>query len=475
MPDLVDLPVRELITLMASNQVSSEEICAAFLTRISESASINAVVHTDSHDVLQQARNADAQRKNGNKDPLLGIPFSVKDSIAVAGWPWRSGSHARADVIAKKDATTVARLRSQGAIVLCKTTTPEYTWSAQTNSDLHGRTNNPYDLARSSGGSSGGEAALHAVHGAPFGLGSDGFNSIRVPAHFCGSVGLRPTSGVVSEAGTWPTTKQTGMLDISTIGPMGRYAQDLDLLLMHITGCDPDDPFVHPLGHTAYTNGGSEETEIAVRGFTIGILPERALSSVTPGTRIALDLARDVFRGKGAHIMELEPWDTSLAVDIAFGLMAPDGGALARANLEPAQGRHTAEFRDLLDSLQSRKSSIDEYLNTMNRLREYRTKIRRSIAGVDIALVPVASGPAPLHDRLPGSDSADYDVEGFAQSFAIALSGMPSAVVPVYMEADLPVGIQLVGNPHRDFTVLTAARSLQNATAANILPPQAWT
>ncbi len=474
MSDLVDLPVRELIALMTSNQTSSEEICAAFLTRISESASINAVVHTDADGVLRQARIADSQRRIGDTDPLLGIPFSVKDSIAVAGWPWRSGSHARAEVIATKDATTVARLRAQGAIVLCKTTTPEYTWSAQTNSDLHGRTNNPYDLDRSSGGSSGGEAALHAVHGAPFGLGSDGFNSIRVPAHFCGSVGLRPTAGVVSEAGTWPTTKQTGMLDISTIGPMGRYAEDLDLIMLYITGIDPDDPFVHPLGNPHSENGDLEETEIDFHRLKIGILPDRALTSNTTGTRVALESARNVLRDKGAKIVELEPWDTSMAVDIAFGLMAPDGGALARANLEPARGRHTVEFRDLLDSLQSRKSSIEEYLITMNRLREYRAGIRRSVSGVDIALVPVASGPAPLHDRLPGSDSDEYDVVGFAQSFAIALSGLPSAVVPVCMEEQLPLGIQLVGNPHHDFMVLKVARSLQDATTSNISPPQAW-
>ena len=204
--EVLGLPALEQAALVRSREVSAIELAQASLARIEAAAALNAVVHVDAESVLAEAARADARVRDGDPAPLLGVPFSVKDSIAVRGWPWRSGSFARAEVIADEDATAVARLRDAGAVPLCKTATPEYSWSAQTSSALHGYTNNPYDLRRSTGGSSGGEAALHAVGGASFGLGTDGFCSIRVPAHFCGTTGLRPTSGVVSEAGTWPAT-----------------------------------------------------------------------------------------------------------------------------------------------------------------------------------------------------------------------------------------------------------------------------
>ncbi len=464
MTEIVDLSVRETREQLRAGTVSSVEVCRAYLDRIAASQVLNAVVFLDEVRVMSDAVAADQARARGQDAALLGIPFSVKDSLAVAGWPWRSGSFARADVIADQDATVVSRLRAVGAIPLCKTATPEYTWSAQTHSALHGRTNNPYDLDRSPGGSSGGEAALHAVHGAPFGLGTDGFTSIRVPAHFCGSAGLRPTAGVVSEAGTWPATKQTGMGDISTTGPMGRYAEDLDLLLSVIAGPDVDDPFVHPLAPRA--------GDTLVGGLRVGVLP--SLRGCTPGTAVAIAAVASVLERRGATLVEIDPWSTDEAVALAFALMAPDGGARARRNLEAAGGRHTQEFADLLTALEAGRMDIDGYLATLDRLSAFRRQIRRSIAAVDIAIVPVAAGPAPLHDRLPGDDSEDYDVNGFAHGFAIALAGVPSAVVPVVMEGPVPVGVQLVGSAHEDYRVLDIATAVQQDTRANVPFPTAW-
>jgi len=460
--EILHLPVRELSAAMQAGELTSRQICVAFLDRIEQAEAINAVVFVDRAQVLADADRADVLRQQGAEQVLLGIPFSVKDSIAVAGWPWRSGSFARADVVAEVDATAVARIRATGAIPLCKTATPEYTWSAQTHSALHGRTCNPYDLQRSPGGSSGGEAALHAIAGAPFGLGTDGFTSIRVPAHFCGSAGLRPTSGVVSEWGTWPTTKATGMMDISTTGPMGRYAQDLDLLLDALTGPDPRDPFVHPLPRRE-------------RSVTrVGVLPGQALGSLSPGTVRALDLAREELVRRGAEVVPIEPWSIDSAVELAFALMAPDGGQRARENLATAQGRHTPEFANLLEGLQAGRMDIDQYLQTVQRLTEFRAGIRLALADVDVALAPVAAGSAPLHDRLPGSDDDAYDVQGFAHAFAVALAGVPSAVVPICMEGSVPVGVQVIGSAHDDYVVLQAAAALQQACVADIPAPTAW-
>jgi len=462
--DVTDLSVRALLAELKAGSTSSVEICRAFLDRIAQADAVNAVVFIDPERVLQEAAAADQARAQGDEAPLLGIPFSVKDSLAVANWPWRSGSYAREHVIAERDATVVARLRDRGAIPLCKTATPEYTWSAQTDSELHGRTRNPYDLDRSAGGSSGGEAALHAMHGAPFGLGTDGFTSIRVPAHFCGSSGLRPTAGVVSEAGTWPATKQTGMGDISTTGPMGRYAEDLDLLLSIIAGPDVGDPFVHPLAPAG--------APVDLRQVKVGVLP--SMPGCTQGTTAAIGAAAEVLAAGGATVVDLEPWSIEEAVELAFALMAPDGGARARRNLDAAGGRHTEEFADLLRALEQGRMDIDEYLQTLDKLAVYRSGIRRSVAAVDVALVPVAAGPAPLHDRLPGDDQAEYNVDAFAQGFAIALAGLPSAVIPVVMEGPVPVGVQMVGSAHQDFRIVELASAVQRARHEAIPPPTAW-
>ena len=470
--DLIGQPALALARMIRDRDTTSVEVCGAFLDRIESASTLNAVAHLDRDSVLRHATVADEAVARGEVAPLLGVPFSVKDSIAVEGWPWRSGSFAREDVVAGADATAVSRLRSAGAIPLCKTATPEYTWSAQTASALQGYTNNPYDLRRSTGGSSGGEAALHAVNAAPFGLGTDGFCSIRLPAHFCGTVGFRPTAGVVPETGTWPLTRATGMMDISTTGPMGAHASDLGVVLELISGPDPGDPLCHPLQ-------GRPLNSIDLSGRMIGVLPESALEGLSSGTRQALADLAAYFVSVGAVLHTVDPWETASAVDLAFTLMAPDGGEQARANLAAAEGRHHPEFAGLLEALASTTPSMSDYLRAVDEWRTLRAHVRSSIADCLVTLVPVASGPAPLHDRLPGADDAASSVEAFNHSFALAMAGVPSAVIPVRMEqvgdgVELPIGIQLIGVPHSDYSVLAVASAAQEHFRPVISRPTAW-
>jgi Asp-tRNA(Asn)/Glu-tRNA(Gln) amidotransferase A subunit family amidase len=236
---------RELVSHLAGGDVSSRELAERYLARVESAAEVlNAVAHVDPESTLAAADRADRALAAGERGALLGLPVSIKDSIAVADMPCRSGSWAREENVPMGDATVVARVRAAGALVLCKSAVAEYTWSTETDSAIFGRTNNPYDSARTCGGSSGGEAALHAVGASPAGIGSDGLCSLRVPAHFCGTFGLRPTVRLVPETGAWPTTKNTGMLDMSTLGPMGRSVDDLAMLLPIIAGPDDVDPLV---------------------------------------------------------------------------------------------------------------------------------------------------------------------------------------------------------------------------------------
>ena len=172
------------------------------------------------------------------------MPITIKDSLDAAGLPATCGSVVRAHHIAEGDATVVPRLRAAGAIVVAKLNVPEYQWRYETDHALRGRTLNPLDLDRTPGGSTGGEAALLGADASLVGIGSDGGGSIRVPAHFCGSVGLRPTAGLVPETGIWPPSRATGMIDRVFVGPMTRYVENVWPILRVIAGPDDIDPFV---------------------------------------------------------------------------------------------------------------------------------------------------------------------------------------------------------------------------------------
>ena len=172
---------------------------------------------------LAAADEADRERAAGAGATLLGLPVTIKDTLDVEGWPTTAGVVAARDRIAASDSSVARRLREAGAIVVAKTNVPECSSDAETDNALFGRTDNPHDHARTPGGSSGGEAALMGADASLVGIGVDGGCSIRLPSHYCGGVGIRPTAGRVPETGLWPSTRATGMFDLSCIGPMGRY------------------------------------------------------------------------------------------------------------------------------------------------------------------------------------------------------------------------------------------------------------
>src|SRR5206468_2296349 len=195
----------------------------------------------------EQAQEAEAAVMRGDPlGPLHGVPVTVKDSFDLAGYPTLCGSKFRIGHRASHDATSVARMRAAGAIVLGKTNCPEFLANYETDNFVTGRTNNPWDLERTPGGSSGGEAAAIASGCSAGGLGSDGGGSIRVPAQFCGIAGLKPTPGRVPATGHFPSLGYPGGL-VGVAGPMARTAADLRLLFSVLAGYDPEDPFSVPV------------------------------------------------------------------------------------------------------------------------------------------------------------------------------------------------------------------------------------
>src|SRR5678816_4286440 len=227
---LVAQSLAEMASLIRAKQVSPVEVMTAHLEQIERlNPGLNAIV-TLAPDALERARLAEAELLKGSEiGPLHGVPLTIKDTIATAGMRMTSGSRLRQNYVPSEDAPSVKRLKAAGAIILGKTNTPEMAIPYETDNPLFGRTSNPYDRGLTCGGSSGGEAAAIAACMSPAGLGSDLSGSIRVPAHFCGIVGLRPTSGQISMQGHFPVPVEA--LEFGAcIGPMARRVADVSLL-----------------------------------------------------------------------------------------------------------------------------------------------------------------------------------------------------------------------------------------------------
>src|SRR6266545_1894781 len=282
MTDLCTRSTIKLAELIREQKVSPVEVLQACLNRIEEiNPKLNAIV-TIAPDALEKAKEAEAAVTRGAAlGPLHGVPVTIKDTIETAGLRTTSGSAMRAGFIPERDAPAVARLKAAGAIVLGKTNAAEMAMDYTADNPVFGRTNNPYDLSRTPGGSSGGEAAAIASCMSPGGIGSDLAGSIRIPSHFCGVVGLKPTVGRVPGAGQFPPAIGPYSLG-AVIGPMARSVNDLRLLFSVLagnemsrawptsftTGFSEARSFLHGRRFACYTDDGvapvSEETQSAV-------------------------------------------------------------------------------------------------------------------------------------------------------------------------------------------------------------------
>src|SRR5690349_5088665 len=235
-------------TMVRERRISPVELVDAHFRQIARhNPRINAFVVLLEQEAREAAKEAEAAVMRGETPGLLhGVPVTVKDSFDIAGLPTLCGSTFRLGHRAAEDATAVARLRAAGAIILGKTNCPEFLSNYETDNSITGRTNNPWDLERTAGGSSGGESAAIAAFCSAGGIGSDGGGSVRIPAHFCGIAGLKPTPGRVSAAGHYPVISHPGGL-LGVAGPMARTANDVRLLFAALAGYDSQDPFSAPV------------------------------------------------------------------------------------------------------------------------------------------------------------------------------------------------------------------------------------
>jgi amidase len=235
------LSASEIAQLIHSKAVSPVEVMQEHVERIEKlNPALNAFAHLDLERAFEEARRAEFELMSGSREEaaLLGVPITIKSCIDVQGLVCAAGSRLRSDYVASADATLVARLKRAGAIVIGNTTTPEMLMAYHTENEIHGRANNPWDVDRTSGGSSGGEAAAISSCMSAAGFGSDGGGSIRVPAHFTGICGLKPSPGLIPTTGHYPACAGPFSL-IGVVGPMARTVKDLQLLLAVTAGYDP--------------------------------------------------------------------------------------------------------------------------------------------------------------------------------------------------------------------------------------------
>lgn len=451
---LLDGPVSGIAEAIRSREVSSEEVVRAFLERIEAvNDELNAVVQLRPEAALERALAADREVADGSDlGPLHGVPITVKDSFDTADFVTTGGTVGRSDHVPDANGTAVQRLIDAGAIVLGKTNTPELTFAYETDNLVYGRTVHPEDTGRTPGGSSGGATAILAAGGSPLDVGSDTGGSIRVPSHFCGTAGLKPTAGAVPRTGHLVSFE--GVFEsLTQIGPLGRHVEDLALVLPLIEGPDWRDPHVVPRPAVGEAGG--------VEGLRIALYTDNGVMAAEADVVGAVLEAGRALEDAGARLEEDRPPGIEVSMELLYDLFGADGGAGVRGFLEMCGTECPSPLiQDLLELLEDRECSLPEFELRAARWDEWRSGMLGWLEGYDAVLCPPCAFAAPPH----GTTNDDDRLPGFTYASAYNLTGWPAAIVRAGTSGEgLPIGAQVVARPWREDVCLAVAGHLETA------------
>ena len=469
----------EIAAAIRLRRVSASEVLEMYLSRIAKhNPALNAICTLDEAGAKKRAREADAALARGEWwGALHGVPMTIKDALETAGLRTTGGHPPLANHVPKNDATAVARLRSAGAVLIGKTNVPPLSADGRADNPIFGRTNNPWNLERTPGGSTGGGAAAVAAGLSAFDVGSDLAASVRMPAHWCGLFGLKPTDGRVPNTGHIPEVPgmPRAVRHMNVLGPLARSVDDLELLLGIIAG--PDD--------------NHWETAPA----PLANAPERALSSLrfawttefgseTPSreTVNAISSLVKQLHNLGCKVERRNPtgfdfdlaWETWGEIVIAERVVTQGEAARERAEI---LGKSLGDLPVARGAAKGARATLADYMTSLTNRDRSITALERFFDDFDAWLCPVSYGPALGH--IPFGTPVDVDerkVPYFLATTAFTnvfnLTGHPALVLPLTRSKDgLPIGVQVVGRRWSEPALLALAKQLALVTGPFRAPP----
>jgi Asp-tRNA(Asn)/Glu-tRNA(Gln) amidotransferase A subunit family amidase len=435
--------------LVRDRALSPVELVEAHLRQIDTvNPRINAFISIFHEEAREAARKAEAAVMKGEPLGLLhGVPVTIKDSFDIAGQPTLCGTRFRLGHKAPRDSTAVRRFREAGAIILGKTSTPEFLNNYETDNHFIGRTNNPWNLDYTAGGSSGGESAAIAAYCSAGGIGSDGGGSIRIPAHFCGIAGLKPTPGRVSAAGHYPQIAHPGGL-LGVGGPMARSALDVRLLFSVLAGHDREDPFSAPVPLRIPD----------LSGLKVGFWRQMFDVPWEPGILEAVDKAAAALTEIGIPVEPFEPKGLQRAPKLWFFFFGQLSAPFTQAMVHGRESDSHWTGMELTErALTLPAPTAQDVVLNLSARDAMRTHLFRQMEDFPVLLTPVCGGSAFPHRQRP------FDLLKMMEPVTVFnLLGMPAVVIPFGMSPDgMPIGIQLAARAYDEELLLELATRLE--------------
>ncbi|MBV9202914.1 MAG: amidase [Alphaproteobacteria bacterium] len=455
--DIAFMPAARLVALYRARQLSPVEVIKQTLQRLeSLEGAINAFVLYDPETALAMAHASEGRWQQGAPQGLLdGVPVGLKDTVLTKGWPRLVGSRTiPPNQSWEEDSPVTGRLRGEGAVFFGKTTTPEFGWKPVTDSPLSGITRNPWDLERTPGGSSGGSAAALLAGVCPLAVGTDAGGSIRIPAAFCGIVGIKPTFGRVA---VYPPS---AFGDVAHVGPMTRTVDDAALMLDAIKGPDSRDWHSLPNDGVAYRH---RIRDGSLKGKRIALSPTLGFAEPTPIVRTAVERAAQTFAELGATVEPADPFrESPLPIFQTLALAAFWG-------LLRAQTPEAVELTDPgLVAFCRRGEAVtqEQYVAAVAQRAVLGQRLRQFFDQFDLLLSPTmpitAAYADPRDDDLPNPNNF---TSWMPYTSPFNLTKNPSCSIPCGSAGGLPVGLMVTGQLYDDLGVLQACRAYEEAAA----------
>ena len=468
MPDdeLIQLTVAQLGRRIQRKAVSPVEVAQAFLRRIDAlEPRLNAFITLLADQALEAAHAAEAEILEGRyRGPFHGIPVGLKDLFWTKGVRTTSGSAVDGEFVPQEDSAVARRFSEAGAYCIGKTNMPEFAFDPTGRNPHYGPVHNPWDLERTTGGSSSGSAAAVATGAVPIAMGTDTGGSVRIPAALCGITGLKPTYGLISRYGVTPLS-----WTLDHVGPLARTVQDVALAMNVLVAHDPRDPGSARASPQDYTEG----LDRGVSGLRIGVPREYVWDIMDPEVESVFKSAMAQMETMGVTVEEISIPELDYTGPLSAALSTAEAAAYHRRRILAEGHRYDPVIRRRIEGGLFVSSAT--YLQGQRARSVMARKMREALGRVDLLATPATSIVAPLHTdeqvTVGGQETTAREAL-LRQTRIFNLTGLPAITLPCGFSAGgLPIGLQLAGKPFDDATVLRAARAYQQATDWHLRRP----